>query len=79
MIKTLKQLKKFFIGLIGGTVVLIGVVMIALPGPAIIIIPFGLSILATEFIWAKKISDKLQARVQRVKNNIKEFRLTSEK
>lgn len=79
IIKTLKQLKRIFIGLVGGTVVLIGLVMIVLPGPAIIIIPLGFSILATEFLWAKRLSNKLQEKVSKVKKNLKEFRLTSER
>ena len=29
--------------------------MIVLPGPAIVVIPVGLALLATEFIWAKKL------------------------
>jgi tellurite resistance protein TerC len=36
------------------TVVLIGVAMIVLPGPAIVVIPAGLAILATEFAWARR-------------------------
>jgi len=38
--------KKFFVGLIGGTVVLIGVAMIFLPGPAVVVIPNPLSSLS---------------------------------
>ena len=47
-------MKKFFIALIGGTVVLIGVAMLVLPGPGVLVIAGGLAILATEFIWAKR-------------------------
>lgn len=36
------------------TVVLIGVAMIVLPGPAIVVIPAGLAILATEYAWARR-------------------------
>jgi len=39
---------------IGMTILLIGLVMIMLPGPAIIVIPVGLAILATEFAWARR-------------------------
>jgi tellurite resistance protein TerC len=39
---------------IGTTVLLIGVVMIVAPGPAMIVIPLGLAILATEFVWARR-------------------------
>jgi len=46
--------KKFFIALIGGTVLLIGVAMLVLPGPGLPIIAAGLAILATEFLWARR-------------------------
>jgi hypothetical protein len=47
-------MKRFLIALIGGTILLLGVAMVILPGPAIVVIPAGLAILATEFIWAKR-------------------------
>lgn len=47
-------MKRIFIAIIGGTVVLIGIAMIVLPGPAIVVIPAGVAILATEFIWARR-------------------------
>jgi hypothetical protein len=47
-------MKRFFIAVLGGTVVLIGLAMIVLPGPAILVIPAGIAILATEFIWARR-------------------------
>lgn len=37
----------------GGTVLLVGVAMLVLPGPGIVVIIAGLAILATEFMWAK--------------------------
>ena len=46
-------MKKFFTALIGGTVLLLGVVMLVLPGPGVVVIAAGLAILATEFLWAK--------------------------
>ena len=52
--------------------------MIVSPGPALLVIPIGLSILATEFIWAKRMEEKLHEKIKKVKNNIKDFRLTSE-
>ena len=32
---------------------IIGVAMIVLPGPAVVVIPLGLAILGTEFLWAR--------------------------
>jgi Putative transmembrane protein (PGPGW) len=49
------RLRRFLIGTIGFSVVLIGLVMIVLPGPAIIIVPFGFAILASEFAWARRV------------------------
>lgn len=40
---------------VGGTVVAVGVAMIVLPGPAFVVIPAGLAILATEFVWARRL------------------------
>ena len=50
---TYKWARRIAISLIGGTVVLIGIAMIVLPGPALVVIPFGLGILGLEFAWAR--------------------------
>jgi len=39
---------------VGATVLLIGVALLVLPGPAFIVIPVGLAILATEYAWARR-------------------------
>jgi len=49
------RLRRFLIGTIAFSVVLIGLVMIVLPGPAIIIVPLGFAILASEFAWARRV------------------------
>lgn len=50
---TYKWARRCAIALVGGTVVLIGILMIVFPGPAIVVIPAGLAILSLEFAWAK--------------------------
>lgn len=45
--KTLAQAKRFIIIVIGSTVLAAGIAMIVLPGPALVVIPIGLAILAT--------------------------------
>jgi uncharacterized protein (TIGR02611 family) len=58
----LKVFRRVFIMLIGLTLLLIGVVLLVTPGPGILVILVGLSILATEFAWAritlKKVKDQ---------------------
>ena len=46
-------IRRVIVGVIGGTVLIIGVAMIVLPGPAVVVIPLGLAILGTEFLWAR--------------------------
>ncbi|MDQ6860165.1 MAG: PGPGW domain-containing protein [Verrucomicrobiota bacterium] len=48
-------IRKLIYSVLGVTVLLIGIVMIVLPGPAILVIPFGLAILASEYAWARRI------------------------
>ena len=68
-------MKKFFIALIGGTVVLIGVVMIVLPGPGLLVIAGGFAILATEFLWARRAMRHAKGAVAKVrrKSGLKEW------
>jgi len=47
------------------TVLLIGVVMIITPGPALIVIPVGLAILSVEFAWARHWLKRLRAAISR--------------
>jgi len=46
--------KRVITAIIGMTVLLFGVALLVLPGPAFIVIPIGLAILATEFAWARR-------------------------
>jgi len=58
---TYRWARRCVIAVVGGTVVLIGILMIALPGPAVLVIPAGLAILAVEFgwarVWLKRVQD----------------------
>jgi tellurite resistance protein TerC len=45
--------RKILVGIVGGLVLIAGVAMIVLPGPAFVVIPLGLAILASEFCWAR--------------------------
>jgi tellurite resistance protein TerC len=50
---TYKAARRIVIGVVGATVLLLGVVMIVTPGPAFVVIPVGLAILSIEFAWAR--------------------------
>ena len=53
-------LRRVLVLVIGISVVLVGVVMIVTPGPAIIVIPAGLALLATEFLWARRLLERMK-------------------
>ena len=55
-----RTFRRIGIFIIGGTVLLIGIALLVLPGPAFIVIPSGLAILAIEFAWAKRWLDKVK-------------------
>jgi uncharacterized protein (TIGR02611 family) len=65
ILKTIKQAKKLIIIVVGFTVLLMGIAMIVLPGPAVLFIPLGLGILASELIWARRILNKIKSKFQK--------------
>jgi tellurite resistance protein TerC len=61
LVSTYRAGRKLAIAMIGASVVTLGVAMLVLPGPAIIVIPLGLAILAVEFAWARRWLERLRA------------------
>jgi tellurite resistance protein TerC len=53
-VENIKVVRRVIVSVIGATVLLIGVALLVLPGPAFIVIPVGLAILATEYAWARR-------------------------
>jgi hypothetical protein len=53
-VENIKIVRRIIVSVIGGTVLLIGIALLVLPGPAFIVIPVGLAILATEYAWARR-------------------------
>lgn len=53
-----RLLRKLVVAAVGGSVVLVGAVMLLTPGPAFLVIPAGLAILATEFVWAQRLLER---------------------
>jgi uncharacterized protein (TIGR02611 family) len=49
------RVRKTIVAVIGSTVVLFGLALVILPGPAVLVVPLGLAILATEYAWARRL------------------------
>ena len=60
--------KRIGVAIVGGSVTVIGIALIVLPGPAIVVIPIGLSILGTQFEWPRRYLRKARALATRVKD-----------
>lgn len=62
---TYKTGKRIVIAVVGSSVLLLGIIMIVTPGPAFIVIPVGLAILAVEFVWARQWLKRLREMISR--------------
>ena len=65
---TYKHARRVVIAIVGGSVVVVGILMLVLPGPAILVIPTGLAILGIEFAFARRWLRKLKAKTQDTMN-----------
>jgi len=66
-----RQARRAVILLIGSSILLVGVAMLVLPGPAFLIIPAGLAILAIEFAWARHWLGKVRTQFDSVSSKIR--------
>ncbi len=55
-----RQTRKLIVFVVGISVVLFGIVLFFTPGPAIVVIPVGLLILGTEFVWARRLLSRFK-------------------
>ncbi len=60
---TTARLYRAGVGVVGSLVVVLGVILIPLPGPGWLIVFIGLSILASEFAWAERLLHFARAKV----------------
>jgi uncharacterized protein (TIGR02611 family) len=66
LLTTLQQARRLVVIVVGFTLLLIGVAMLVLPGPAVVVIPAGLAILATEFVWARRLLHRMKQTAGRI-------------
>jgi uncharacterized protein (TIGR02611 family) len=57
-----RHARRAVVAVVGVTLLLIGAVMIVTPGPALVVIPLGLVVLAAEFAWARRLLRRVRAR-----------------
>jgi len=71
--RSIDQVRRFFKILGGFTLLLLGAIMIFTPGPGWLVIFLGLTVLAAEFVWAKKLMDRMKHESNRLKDTVLRF------
>ncbi len=58
---TYRHARRVVITVIGVSIVLFGIAAAVIPGvPAIVVVPIGLAVLGTEFLWARRLLHRLK-------------------
>jgi uncharacterized protein (TIGR02611 family) len=62
--------KRIGVSIAGGALVLVGLVMLVLPGPGVLVIIAGLAILATEYVWAQRAMNFAKRKASEAKDKV---------
>jgi uncharacterized protein (TIGR02611 family) len=73
---TIDQVRRFFKVLGGFTLLGLGAVMLFTPGPGWVVIFLGLTLLAAEFVWARRLMDRMREQGTRLKDSVLRSRKT---
>jgi uncharacterized protein (TIGR02611 family) len=73
---TIDQVRRFFKILGGFTLLGLGAVMLFTPGPGWVVIFLGLTLLAAEFVWARRLMDRMKEQGTRLRDSVSRFRKT---
>ena len=69
-LETVQQVKRFFKIIAGFTLLALGILMLVTPGPGWLTILGGLALLAAEFVWARRLLNKLKSQTERIRATI---------
>ena len=69
--RSLRFVRMTVVLVVGGTIVLLGCLMVFTPGPALLVIPAGLAILATEFAWARRWLKMAREKAESMANSMR--------
>lgn len=58
--------------IVGFAILIAGLLMLVLPGPALIVIPIGLALLSLEFVWAEGLLERALVHAEKAKRKAQE-------
>ena len=73
LLRTVEQVRRLSRIVGGFTLLLVGIVMLVTPGPGWLVILLGLGLLAAEFVWAKRLMDRIKREGERVRSAVWPF------
>jgi len=73
LFRTIDQVRRFFKILAAFTLLIVGVVMVFTPGPGSLVIFLGLTLLAAEFVWARRLMERMKHESNRLKDTVLKF------
>jgi len=71
--RSIDQVRRFFKILGGFTLLGLGLIMVITPGPGWLVIFLGLTLLAAEFVWARRLMDRMKQEGSRLKDTVLKF------
>ena len=70
ILRTVEQVRRVFLIIAGFTLLMAGGVMLVTPGPGMVVIFFGLGLLAAEFVWARRLMERIKREGVRFKDAV---------
>jgi uncharacterized protein (TIGR02611 family) len=70
ILRTVEQVRRVFLIIAGFTLLFVGVIMLVTPGPGMVAIFLGLGLLAAEFVWARRLMDRIKHEGGRLKDAV---------
>jgi uncharacterized protein (TIGR02611 family) len=71
ILRTVEQVRRVFLIIAGFTLLLAGVVMLVTPGPGMLVIFIGLGLLAAEFVWARRLMERMKLEGGRLRDAVR--------
>ena len=70
ILRTVEQVRRVFLIIAGFTLLMAGGVMLVTPGPGMVVIFLGLGLLAAEFVWARRLMERIKREGVRFKDAV---------
>ena len=71
--RTPASIRKPLVSVLGALIIVVGIILMPLPGPGMLIVVVGVSVLASEFTWAKSAYERIMHTARHLLKLLKQF------